>query len=35
VFDLLREGTNRAKAITQQTLDEVREALGMFSFGSR
>jgi tryptophanyl-tRNA synthetase len=35
VFDLLREGTNRARAITQQTLDEVREALGMFSFGSR
>jgi tryptophanyl-tRNA synthetase len=32
VFDLLRAGTERAKAVTQGTLDEVRAALGTFSF---
>lgn len=30
VLDLLREGTGRAKAITQATLDEVRSGLGLF-----
>ena len=34
VFSVLREGTQRAKAVTQQTLDEVRAALGTFSFDS-
>jgi tryptophanyl-tRNA synthetase len=28
----LRAGTERAKAVTQGTLDEVRAALGTFSF---
>ena len=32
VFDLLRAGTERAKAVTQATLDEVRTGLGTFSF---
>ena len=32
VFSVLREGTRRAKAVTQQTLDEVRTALGTFTF---
>jgi tryptophanyl-tRNA synthetase len=32
VFDVLRDGTGRAKAVTQRTLDEVRAALGTFSF---
>jgi tryptophanyl-tRNA synthetase len=32
VFDMLREGTQRAKDVTQATLDEVRAALGTFSF---
>jgi tryptophanyl-tRNA synthetase len=32
VFDVLRDGTGRAKAVTQRTLDEVRGALGTFSF---
>ena len=32
VFDVLREGTERAKGVTQRTLDEVRSALGTFSF---
>jgi tryptophanyl-tRNA synthetase len=35
VFDLLRDGTSKARAITQQTLDEVRDALGMFAFPKR
>ena len=34
VFSVLREGTQRAKAVTQQTLDEVRAALGTFLFDS-
>ena len=32
VFDILKKGTAEAREITQQTLDEVRGALGMFSF---
>jgi tryptophanyl-tRNA synthetase len=32
VFDILKKGTAEAREITQQTLDEVRSALGMFSF---
>ena len=32
VFDVLRAGTQRAQAVTQGTLDEVRAALGTFSF---
>ena len=32
VFDVLRKGTQRAKNVTQATLDEVRSALGTFSF---
>lgn len=32
VFDILRQGTDRAKDVTQRTLDEVRSALGTFSF---
>ncbi|MNU02618.1 Tryptophan--tRNA ligase 2 [compost metagenome] len=35
VFDILRKGTEKARALTQQTLDEVRDALGMFSFEGR
>ncbi|MCO4864107.1 tryptophan--tRNA ligase [Cupriavidus sp. WGlv3] len=35
VFDILRQGTAKARALTQQTLEEVRDALGMFSFESR
>jgi tryptophanyl-tRNA synthetase len=34
VFSVLKEGTQCAKAVTQQTLDEVRRALGTFSFES-
>jgi tryptophanyl-tRNA synthetase len=34
VFSMLRDGTDRAKAVTQHTLDEVRTALGTFSFAS-
>jgi tryptophanyl-tRNA synthetase len=32
VFDILKKGTAEARELTQQTLDEVRGALGMFSF---
>ena len=32
VFDVLRAGTQRAQAVTQGTLDDVRAALGTFSF---
>jgi tryptophanyl-tRNA synthetase len=32
VFDVLRAGTQQAKEVTQGTLDEVRAALGTFSF---
>ena len=34
VMDLVRAGTERAAALTQRTLDEVKAALGMFSFGT-
>lgn len=33
VMDVLRTGTERAATLTRQTLDEVRGALGLFSFG--
>jgi tryptophanyl-tRNA synthetase len=33
VMDLIRTGTERAAALTQETLDEVKAALGLFSFG--
>nr|WP_315596775.1 tryptophan--tRNA ligase [uncultured Cupriavidus sp.] len=32
VFEVLKKGTAEARELTQQTLDEVRSALGMFSF---
>ncbi|OBQ62403.1 tryptophan--tRNA ligase [Mesorhizobium loti] len=32
VMDLVRAGTERAAALTQETLDEVRAALGLFRF---
>ncbi len=32
VMDVVRDGTGRAAAITQETLEEVRSALGLFSF---
>ncbi|MET4312566.1 tryptophan--tRNA ligase [Bradyrhizobium sp. RT4b] len=32
VLDMLRSGTSKARAITQATLDEVRDGLGLFSF---
>ncbi|MNT95092.1 Tryptophan--tRNA ligase 2 [compost metagenome] len=35
VFDVLRQGTQKARELTQQTLEEVRDALGMFSFEAR
>ncbi|KWR87336.1 tryptophan--tRNA ligase [Cupriavidus sp. IDO] len=35
VFDILRKGTEQAREVTQQTLDEVRAALGTFSFEQR
>ena len=33
VMDLVRAGTERAAALTRETLDGVKAALGMFSFG--
>ncbi len=33
VLDLVRSGTERGAALTQETLNEVRAALGLFSFG--
>lgn len=33
VMDVVRAGTKHAADLTQQTLDEVRAALGLFSFG--
>jgi tryptophanyl-tRNA synthetase len=33
VMGLVRAGTERASALTQETLDEVKAALGVFSFG--
>jgi tryptophanyl-tRNA synthetase len=32
VLDLLHVGTQRARAKTQATLDELRAALGLFAF---
>lgn len=32
VIDLIRAGTERAATVTQQTLDEIKAALGLFSF---
>lgn len=33
VLDVLREGTMKARAVTQATLEEVREGLGIFEVG--
>lgn len=33
VMDVVRSGTQHAAAVTQETLDEVRDALGLFGFG--
>jgi tryptophanyl-tRNA synthetase len=33
VLDILREGTMKARAVTQATLEEVREGLGIFEVG--
>jgi len=33
VMDLIRAGTERAAALTRETLDEIKTALGLFSFG--
>lgn len=33
VLDVLREGTMKARAVTQATLEEVREGLGIFKVG--
>jgi tryptophanyl-tRNA synthetase len=33
VMGLIRAGTERASTLTQETLDEVKAALGVFSFG--
>ena len=30
VFDVLRDGAKRARVIAQQTMAEVREAIGLF-----
>jgi tryptophanyl-tRNA synthetase len=35
VRDVLREGRARAQALTQSTLDEVRDGLGYFRLGKR
>lgn len=32
IMDVLREGTEKCKNITQQTLDEVKDGLGLFKF---
>jgi tryptophanyl-tRNA synthetase len=32
VMDILRDGTQKAQAVTAQTLDEVKAALGLFRF---
>jgi len=32
VLDILRSGTAKARAITQSTFEELRDALGLFSF---
>ena len=33
VMEMVRAGTERAAALTKETLDQVRSALGLFSFG--
>jgi tryptophanyl-tRNA synthetase len=35
VLDVIRSGTAASRAVTQATLDDVREALGHFTFGRR
>ncbi|EML4808677.1 tryptophan--tRNA ligase [Acinetobacter baumannii] len=32
IMDVLRQGTNKCRIITQQTLDEVKDGLGLFKF---
>jgi hypothetical protein len=32
-MEMVRAGTERAAALTQETLDQLRRALGLFSFG--
>jgi len=32
IMDVLREGTDKCRIITQQTLDEVKDGLGLFKF---
>lgn len=32
IMDVLRQGTNKCRLITQQTLDEVKDGLGLFKF---
>lgn len=32
IMDVLRQGTEKCKIITQQTLDEIKDGLGMFRF---
>ncbi|MFX4909446.1 tryptophan--tRNA ligase [Acinetobacter baumannii] len=32
IMDVLRQGTDRCRIITQQTLDEVKDGLGLFKF---
>jgi tryptophanyl-tRNA synthetase len=34
VMDVLRRGTSEARALTQATLEEVRDGLGLFSFAA-
>ena len=34
LLEVLRQGTERARAVTQLTLDEVRAGLGLFSLFS-
>jgi tryptophanyl-tRNA synthetase len=35
VLDVLRSGTFKARAVTQSTFDELRDGLGLFSFGGK
>jgi tryptophanyl-tRNA synthetase len=32
IMDVLRQGTDKCRIITQQTLDEVKDGLGLFKF---
>lgn len=32
IMDVLRQGTDKCRLITQQTLDEVKDGLGLFKF---